>query len=146
MPCAAKLVQEGAREVMSRDTVVELAPRFSRSQREGVASYPQSCSGLPRMTACQTSCTLCFAMEVTFPAYCDYIRDNMDSLKLAALETFKQMLRRVTAEEVIAKATRGRKTYGGPFDVEAIAAMEELRLEVTDTLAYQAIFDLQKDK
>lgn len=84
-------------------------------------------------------------MSQSFSAYCEYLEQNLATVKLAALESFKIMLRNITAEEVIEKAKKGRKQYGGTFDIETIAAMAELRAECVDMLAYQGMHDLQTD-
>ena len=86
------------------------------------------------------------APRVTEEQICRYLGANVEFVKELAKAHICKVVDKLTTEELFDRFWDGRLKYGGKFDVEAIACLQELRFESQDIVLYMLFLLFQRDK
>src|SRR4051794_34693259 len=74
--------------------------------------------------------------RVTEKTVCRYLGNNVEMVKELAKAHVCKTIDGLTKEELFDRFWDGRLKYGGEFDVESIACIQELKFEALDVVLY----------
>jgi hypothetical protein len=83
---------------------------------------------------------------VTEAQVCRYLGNNLEAVKDQAKQYLCRQIDDLTAEELFDRFWDGRRKYGGTFDVESIACLQELRWEAQDSVLYFLLMKFQREQ